>query len=697
MAGCTGTGSCYWIGGTGNTNDVDNWATTSGGGTTGGLPSAVDDAIFDSASHNDDYTVTVNATMVCKDFIMDKPDGVGKKVTWAGSSILYISGSLTLTGGTAGITMTYSGQIIMNATSGTVTIDSNGISISAPLRFDGDGGTFQLASNYISKFTSGSYVLARYNGTFDANAKLVTLTTAYKALLGFYDTNSFYDLTITNDANKHRTTTLNTDLGVTNTLTITGNSAINRLLVRSSTVGTTRTITAATTSLTNVDFRDITGAGEADWTGTSLGDCGGNTGITFTATVERFSVAAGNWSSTDVWSATTGGAAGASVPLPQDTATLETANNVTIDMPRFCKDLVATDYTGTLASGTLVIENYGDITLGSGMTLTGTGIWTLAGRGTQTITSAGIEFARGVTINAPGGTYILADAFVQKTSSGFLLTLGTFDAATNNVDVGLRYFNSKATSITNMGSGTWDLSITVAANVWTALGTINAGTSTIKVTGTENVNLIFIGGSKTYNNIWFSRGTSTGNISIKNSNTFAELKDTGTEAHSLIFNAGTTQTIGAFDVSGSAGKLITLTSSSTATYNLIYSSSGNVSVDYLDVAHSVATPGYTWYAGDNSTDSQADATAGSGWVFEVAPVGVDSLRTRQGYLNILLGTSKISVQDSLNTLAGTTKHTSQEAANIWAGTTKLTTQEAVNIKCGTTKLSVQNALRYYVE
>ncbi len=55
------------------------------------------------------------------------------------------------------------------------------------------------------------------------------------------------------------------------------------------------------------------------------------------------------------------------------------------------------------------------------MTLTGTGIWTLAGRGTQTITSAGIEFARGVTINAPGGTYILADAFVTKNKFWFFI------------------------------------------------------------------------------------------------------------------------------------------------------------------------------------------------------------------------------------------------------------------------------------
>ncbi len=34
--------------------------------------------------NNDNYTVTVNATANCLDFNMDKPTGVGKKITFAG-------------------------------------------------------------------------------------------------------------------------------------------------------------------------------------------------------------------------------------------------------------------------------------------------------------------------------------------------------------------------------------------------------------------------------------------------------------------------------------------------------------------------------------------------------------------------------------------------------------------------------------
>jgi hypothetical protein len=50
-------------------------------------------------------------------------------------------------------------------------------------------------------------------------------------------------------------------LTVTNNLVINGNSGVNRLLVKSDTLGTQRTITAATVSITNADFQDIKGAG----------------------------------------------------------------------------------------------------------------------------------------------------------------------------------------------------------------------------------------------------------------------------------------------------------------------------------------------------------------------------------------------------------------------------------------------------
>jgi hypothetical protein len=53
------------------------------------------------------------------------------------------------------------------------------------------------------------------------------------------------------------------------------------------------------------------------------------------------------------------------------------------------------------------------------------------------------------------------------------------------------------------------------------------------------------------------------------------------------------------------------------TYAFVKSGSGIVNCDYLNIAHSVATPANTWYAGVNSVNSQSFSVAGSGWNFTV--------------------------------------------------------------------------------
>lgn len=84
--------------------------------------------------------------------------------------------------------------------------------------------------------------------------------------------------------------------------------------------------------------------------------------------------------------------------------------------------------------------------------------------------------------------------------------------------------------------------------------------------------------------------------------------------------AGTTQTVTTFTVSGTAGNLITINSTTTATHALTKSGGGTITCNYLSVQHSVATPSNTWYA-LNSTNNQGVATAGSGWLFSL---GVNS-------------------------------------------------------------------------
>ena len=135
-----------------------------------------------------------------------------------------------------------------------------------------------------------------------------------------------------------------------------------RTFLRSDTLGTTRTLTCAAFSGTDADFRDITIAGAAaPVSGTRLGDCKGNSGITFGAGVSKYwnLAAGGNWSDTG-WATTGGGAVAANnFPLAQDTAvfqstglnsgatiTINAAYNIgTIDMS------ARTSNTMTLATG----------------------------------------------------------------------------------------------------------------------------------------------------------------------------------------------------------------------------------------------------------------------------------------------------------------------------------------------------------
>jgi hypothetical protein len=163
-------------------------------------------------------------------------------------------------------------------------------------------------------------------------------------------------LSRTGNANNFGETIVTGSITVTGTgagaLSISGNSAINRMLVRSDTPGTPVSIIATARTLTNVDFKDIAAAG-GTWTGTSLGNRLGNSGITFTTPVTRFARGSGEWNSTTIWSTVSGGTSGASVPLPQDTVIINSLSGTGVINTGNVRVLganvsIQTGYTGTL-------------------------------------------------------------------------------------------------------------------------------------------------------------------------------------------------------------------------------------------------------------------------------------------------------------------------------------------------------------
>jgi len=153
----------YWVGGTGtwNTTSTTNWSASSGGASGASVPTASDSVIFDQSST---YTVTLTGALTCLNFTVS-----AGTVTFSSTGTLAISGLLSLVAATV---WNATGTITFAATSGTNTITTNGVSISASITFNGVGGTFQLAS----ALTLGSTRAATHtNGTLDLNN--FTLTT----------------------------------------------------------------------------------------------------------------------------------------------------------------------------------------------------------------------------------------------------------------------------------------------------------------------------------------------------------------------------------------------------------------------------------------------------------------------------------------------------------------------------------------
>jgi hypothetical protein len=563
------------------------------------------------------------------------------------------TGNITFNG--AGSSYQLTGQVNHTSASFTFTqgtLDLNGQTIAASIFNSNNSNTRTLtmgAAN-ISVASSGtSWNFSTITGlTITANTAVITLTGVGPTLAGggtnyngagfsftgggqvnISSSNTFGSLSFIGTAAKTDSLAVSgATTTITGAFTVTGNSATNRVLVMSSIISSQRTISAGSVSLTNVDFQAIASGGAASpFTGTSVGDASGNTNVTATVAVSRFWVGGtGNWSDTAHWATSTGGATGASVPLPHDTVNFD-ANSfsagsqvVTSDMPRLGKVINWTGATNTPAWDFSTLPNFifGTTTLISGMSLTGTQLLTFNHRSTSfSVTSAGQTWPMAVTFNANSAVYTLADTFA--TSGVLTLTRSTLTA---NGSVTASNFSSSSanTRTINMGTGTWTL--TGTGTVWdtstsTSL-TVNPSTSKIVLTDASASAKTFAGGGLTYNTLQYTTA-GTGSLTITGANSFNTLSISGA-ARTVTFPASTTTTI-VYDflVNGTAGNLITINSSAGGTPATLSRALGTTSVDYLSIQDSTATGGAAWYAGANSTS----VSGNTGWIFTAPPA--DSL------------------------------------------------------------------------
>jgi hypothetical protein len=682
----------FWVGGTGNwTDSTNHWANSSGGAAgTNNFPLPQDNVVFDAASNTTAYTVTMNLAAFVNDISFSAAPSVSGTVTFAGSTALDVAGSVTML---SGMSATFTGTTTFNATTSGKTLTFNGKSlIGNNQAFDGVGGvwtvqdTFDFGINIPGlkngtldingKTTTGgglahtstgtftltlgaaSVTLTRSNGinwsasgmTLNANTSTITLsaasptftttgltfnnvsfTSSSSTQIPIAGANTFNNLTLSSfGAQTTNSLILSNDQTVTGTFTVTGNSANNRPIIQSDTAGTVRTITAAVVSLADVDFQDITGAGAASpFTGTRLGDCKNNSGITFPGGVTKYYVGNTNsWTSSNVWATTSGGAGATNnFPLPQDTAFFDansfSATGQTVTFTSGARAGTITFNSGIRGATTFSFSGgtiFGDVTLSSAVSfaMSGSSGMTFSGRVTQTVTTNGVSWTALPTIDSIGGTVVLADNLTLPAgvSSVFTLTNGTLNLNGKTLTIGgLSSNNSNVRSITPNGGN-----ITIASNAATLVNMATATNFTLPAndplsifctysgaTGTRTITFGSTAGATTTNapdiivnhgtdNVTFTSGSTTGAIN------FTGFSGAWTGSTSMIITGSLTISTG-MTVSTSNAKTFGATSGTQ-----VITSNGKAFVFGVNVT----APGATVQLADDLTISGASFTLTSG-------------------------------------------------------------------------------------
>ena len=484
-------------------------------------------------------------------------NGVGGGWTFSDSST--IPGSVYLSAGTVntnGFTMNWLDITKNSSSTAVLTLGSSTINVTRWSLAATTTTGLTVNSNTSNIVLSGGY------GAFDGGGfTYYNVSTSFTTQTPYIKgANTFNNLSISITGSKTSSISLFANQIVNGIFTINGNSAINRLLIQSDTLGTPRTITAATVgTCSNVDFMDIVGAGAGSWNLSAIsggaGQCGGNGGITFTTAQNQYwrqtVTGNANWSDTSKWFLATGGTGGAGrVPLPQDTAIFD-ANSFTVSACQVAQDMPrigSMNWTGVTnnptyntntTAGGVPYTCFGNYIISATMTpILGYVYLTFGGRGSYSITSAGAHFSfPRFFLAAPGGTYTQTDNFVSGSGGGFFTAIfnpmaGTWnsngfsfesDIVDGTQDQGGNTFAGTATL--SMGASTWTIKgndtnnnpSTATWRVPTGM-TITAGTSTILLNDSTSNAKTFYGGGKIYYNLTLG-GSGTGAFVVQDTNT----------------------------------------------------------------------------------------------------------------------------------------------------------------------------------
>jgi len=190
----------------------------------------------------------------------------------------------------------------------------------------------------------------------------------------------------------------------------------------------------------------------------------------------------GNWdgSTTTNWSASSGGAGGASVPTSADNVFFDANSDaggtftVTLTTTANCLDLTVSGLDNTMTfAGTSALNVYGSLSYpATNFSHTRTGTTTFRATSSKTITTNGISFGGTVSFNGVAGQWTLQDDFTGTASGSNTLVNGTL--ALNDKTLSLQRFSLTGTStkvISFSTSGVINLTTSSAATALDFSGT----------------------------------------------------------------------------------------------------------------------------------------------------------------------------------------------------------------------------------
>jgi len=235
----------------------------------------------------------------------------------------------------------------------------------------------------------------------------------------------------------------------------------------------------------------------------------------------------GTWNtvSTANWSASSGGASGASVPTAADSVFFDQIGTYSVSCSNALTCLDFTVSTGTVTFGSSTSPSLavsGSLSwAGATVSWSGGTITFNATTTGKTVNTNGSAVNQSFAFAGVGGAWTLTAA-LNLVSSQLLITSGTFNSGNYSITCGSINSNNSNVRTINLGSSTVTFSTTIFFNTQTNL-TFNAGTSQINCTGNPTLN---VQTGVTFYNVSFT-STAITTSSILGANTFTNLSITG--------------------------------------------------------------------------------------------------------------------------------------------------------------------------